>query len=333
MGRWSGRNAPVTHSAPRPPRRCARQTAMLERLLATAFASAPKNRPLLLKDLIASPEVLTAVGPTAVAVLTVAFGSPLGLNLRNLLWHGFTVSEGSQLPETMTLFVGLVLASVATRIELNVEDVHPGVAGAKQAVGVRARRPPNVDTGLGDLAVQQSSVERLAVEQRVVRPSSPRPLHPTPSRRPVAPVPHAPAPLLEAGLLSGTGLDRGVRSMIGRCFAIPPGAAKVFHRAAAQYFACIAAHTASRDEAPAGSADGSLASSTMPHITAAAMVPTHGEAVSEGAVAFLTWTLMLTVIDHVECLMHFSARFRPTTGRVAVLSLECPCVPHAEWHV
>ena len=45
-----------------------------------------------------------------------AFGTPLGMNARNLLWHGYCVSTASQMPAPVVVFLGLVLCSVASRV-------------------------------------------------------------------------------------------------------------------------------------------------------------------------------------------------------------------------
>ena len=138
------------------------QTAMLERLLAKAFvARSRKKRPLLLKDLIASPLVLSVLGPAAVAVLTVAFGSPLGLNLRNLLWHGYTVAEGSRVPDAMTDFVGLVLAAVADRIEPALDDPSSHMPPDPTSVATDAPSLPSPTTPTPTVpAVSDAKLER-----------------------------------------------------------------------------------------------------------------------------------------------------------------------------
>jgi hypothetical protein len=63
----------------------------LERRLALLFAAATRGatRPLLLKDLLAAPELESVVGREMVVVLTALLVEPRGLNLRNLAWHGF----------------------------------------------------------------------------------------------------------------------------------------------------------------------------------------------------------------------------------------------------
>ncbi|XP_034964406.1 endoplasmic reticulum membrane-associated RNA degradation protein isoform X2 [Zootoca vivipara] len=64
-------------------------TACLERALGDVFLLLGKDCPFLLRDLLVSQELATVFGQSVMDVLRVFVGSPDGLNLRNLLWHGF----------------------------------------------------------------------------------------------------------------------------------------------------------------------------------------------------------------------------------------------------
>ncbi|XP_061480409.1 endoplasmic reticulum membrane-associated RNA degradation protein isoform X2 [Rhineura floridana] len=64
-------------------------TACLERALGDVFLLIGKDCPFLLRDLLASQELATIFGQSVMDVLRVFIGSPDGLNLRNILWHGF----------------------------------------------------------------------------------------------------------------------------------------------------------------------------------------------------------------------------------------------------
>ncbi|XP_032449171.1 endoplasmic reticulum membrane-associated RNA degradation protein isoform X5 [Lynx canadensis] len=64
-------------------------TACLERALGDVFLLNGKECPFLLRDLLASKELAQVFGQSVMDVLKVFLGSPRGLNLRNILWHGF----------------------------------------------------------------------------------------------------------------------------------------------------------------------------------------------------------------------------------------------------
>ncbi|XP_076977016.1 endoplasmic reticulum membrane-associated RNA degradation protein isoform X1 [Tamandua tetradactyla] len=61
----------------------------LERALGDVFLLIGKECPFLLRDLLASEELAQVFGQSVMNVLKVFVGSPCGLNLRNILWHGF----------------------------------------------------------------------------------------------------------------------------------------------------------------------------------------------------------------------------------------------------
>ncbi|XP_045400697.1 endoplasmic reticulum membrane-associated RNA degradation protein isoform X3 [Lemur catta] len=64
-------------------------TSCLERALGDVFLLVGKDCPFLLRDLLASEELVQVFGQSVMDVLKVFLGSPRGLNLRNILWHGF----------------------------------------------------------------------------------------------------------------------------------------------------------------------------------------------------------------------------------------------------
>ncbi|XP_077613533.1 endoplasmic reticulum membrane-associated RNA degradation protein isoform X5 [Crocuta crocuta] len=64
-------------------------TACLERALGDVFLLHGKECPFLLRDLLTSQELAQVFGQSVMDVLKVFIGSPHGLNLRNILWHGF----------------------------------------------------------------------------------------------------------------------------------------------------------------------------------------------------------------------------------------------------
>ncbi|XP_009678598.2 endoplasmic reticulum membrane-associated RNA degradation protein isoform X1 [Struthio camelus] len=64
-------------------------TSCLERALGDVYLLIGKDCPFLLRDLLASEELAVIFGQAVMNVLRVFIGSPYGLNLRNVLWHGF----------------------------------------------------------------------------------------------------------------------------------------------------------------------------------------------------------------------------------------------------
>nr|XP_058145707.1 endoplasmic reticulum membrane-associated RNA degradation protein isoform X3 [Dasypus novemcinctus] len=64
-------------------------TSCLERALGDVFLLVGKECPFLLRDLLSSEELAYIFGQSVMNVLKVFVGSPCGLNLRNILWHGF----------------------------------------------------------------------------------------------------------------------------------------------------------------------------------------------------------------------------------------------------
>ncbi|XP_010219363.1 PREDICTED: endoplasmic reticulum membrane-associated RNA degradation protein [Tinamus guttatus] len=64
-------------------------TSCLERALGDVYLLIGKDCPFLLRDLLISEELAVIFGQTVMNVLRVFIGSPHGLNLRNVLWHGF----------------------------------------------------------------------------------------------------------------------------------------------------------------------------------------------------------------------------------------------------
>ncbi|KAI9560298.1 hypothetical protein GHT06_014313 [Daphnia sinensis] len=66
-------------------------TAALERALGNLFLHGDRNKkvPSLFRDLLASRELHVILGISQVILLQLLLGSPLSLNLRNLIWHGF----------------------------------------------------------------------------------------------------------------------------------------------------------------------------------------------------------------------------------------------------
>ncbi|XP_045592123.1 endoplasmic reticulum membrane-associated RNA degradation protein [Procambarus clarkii] len=64
-------------------------TAITERALGNLVLMKREQVPFLLRDLLATPELLTLLGNTRITLLKILLGSVLGINLRNIAWHGF----------------------------------------------------------------------------------------------------------------------------------------------------------------------------------------------------------------------------------------------------
>ncbi|KFV71787.1 hypothetical protein N307_04276, partial [Dryobates pubescens] len=64
-------------------------TSCLERALGDVYLLIGTDCPFLLRDLLASEQLAVVFGKAVMNVLRVFIGSPYGLNLRNVLWHGF----------------------------------------------------------------------------------------------------------------------------------------------------------------------------------------------------------------------------------------------------
>ncbi|NXG16966.1 EMARD protein, partial [Grallaria varia] len=64
-------------------------TSCLERALGDVYLLKGNDCPFLLRDLLASEQLAVVFGQSVMNVLRIFIGSPHGLNLRNVLWHGF----------------------------------------------------------------------------------------------------------------------------------------------------------------------------------------------------------------------------------------------------
>ncbi|NXP29000.1 EMARD protein, partial [Scytalopus superciliaris] len=64
-------------------------TSCLERALGDVYLLKSNDCPFLLRDLLASEQLAVVFGQSVMNVMKIFIGSPYGLNLRNVLWHGF----------------------------------------------------------------------------------------------------------------------------------------------------------------------------------------------------------------------------------------------------
>ncbi|XP_053446335.1 endoplasmic reticulum membrane-associated RNA degradation protein isoform X3 [Nycticebus coucang] len=90
-------------------------TSCLERALGDVFLLVGKECPFLLRDLLASKELAQVFGQSVMNVLKVFLGSPRGLNLRNILWHGFVSPQ--EIPPKYCSMMVLLTAGLGQLLE------------------------------------------------------------------------------------------------------------------------------------------------------------------------------------------------------------------------
>ncbi|XP_059555779.1 endoplasmic reticulum membrane-associated RNA degradation protein isoform X3 [Myotis daubentonii] len=101
-------------------------TACLERALGDVFLLVGKECPFLLRDLLASAELAQVFGRPVMDVLTVFVGSPRGLNLRNVLWHGFASPQ--EVPPKYCSMLVLLTAGLGQLLEAHLQQTERTVA-------------------------------------------------------------------------------------------------------------------------------------------------------------------------------------------------------------
>ncbi|XP_016068423.1 PREDICTED: endoplasmic reticulum membrane-associated RNA degradation protein isoform X3 [Miniopterus natalensis] len=101
-------------------------TSCLERSLGDVFLLVGKECPFLLRDLLASAELAQVFGQSVMNVLTVFIGSPRGLNLRNVLWHGFAAPQ--EVPPQYCSMMVLLTAGLGQLLEAYLQQTGCTVA-------------------------------------------------------------------------------------------------------------------------------------------------------------------------------------------------------------
>ncbi|XP_010119038.1 PREDICTED: endoplasmic reticulum membrane-associated RNA degradation protein [Chlamydotis macqueenii] len=99
-------------------------TLCLERALGDVYLLIGKDCPFLLRDLLASEQLAIVFGQAVMNVLKVFIGSPYGLNLRNVLWHGFASPQ--EIPAkycAMLLFLTAGLGQLLQTYLLQTESI------------------------------------------------------------------------------------------------------------------------------------------------------------------------------------------------------------------
>nr|XP_025861627.1 endoplasmic reticulum membrane-associated RNA degradation protein isoform X2 [Vulpes vulpes] len=150
-----------TPGAPALPLGLMKLTACLERALGDVFLLNGKECPFLLRDLLASEELAEVFGRHVMDVLKVFIGSPCGLNLRNILWHGF--ASPHEIPPKYCSVMILLTAGLGQLLERYLQRTE----------AVLTRRPLVALTGLEELAVfPDVTSEVLSVLEEVVKKST-----------------------------------------------------------------------------------------------------------------------------------------------------------------
>uniref|UniRef100_A0A8C9MIY6 ER membrane associated RNA degradation n=1 Tax=Serinus canaria TaxID=9135 RepID=A0A8C9MIY6_SERCA len=136
-------------------------TSCLERALGDVYLLKGNDCPFLLRDLLASEQLADVFGQAVMNVLRVFIGSPHGLNLRNVLWHGFASPQ--EIPAkycAMLLFLTAGLGQLLQTYLL-------------QTKGVLVHRPYVIFISLEELdAFPDLNSEILSIAEELVKLSS-----------------------------------------------------------------------------------------------------------------------------------------------------------------
>ncbi|NXR98052.1 EMARD protein, partial [Oxylabes madagascariensis] len=135
-------------------------TSCLERALGDVYLLKGNDCPFLLRDLLASEQLADVFGQAVMNVLRVFIGSPHGLNLRNVLWHGFASPQ--EIPAkycAMLLFLTAGLGQLLQTYLL-------------QTKGVLAHRPYVIFISLEELDAFPLNNEILSIAEELVKLSS-----------------------------------------------------------------------------------------------------------------------------------------------------------------
>ncbi|XP_029800578.1 endoplasmic reticulum membrane-associated RNA degradation protein isoform X5 [Suricata suricatta] len=136
-------------------------TACLERALGDVFFLNGKECPFLLRDLLASQELARVFGQSVMDVLKVFVGSPRGLNLRNVLWHGFASPQ--EIPPKYCSMMVLLTAGLGQRLQSHLQQTQLTLV----------HRPFRALPNLEDLAVfPDVTSEGLSVLEEVMKKST-----------------------------------------------------------------------------------------------------------------------------------------------------------------
>ncbi|GLH12880.1 Endoplasmic reticulum membrane-associated RNA degradation protein [Gryllus bimaculatus] len=95
-------------------------TAVLERSLGNLFLLKGSNVPSLLRDLLSTTEIEIILGKIPVVFLQLLVGTPLALNLRNIVWHGFP-RQDELYPHFVSTLFSVILSIGELLLERNID--------------------------------------------------------------------------------------------------------------------------------------------------------------------------------------------------------------------
>ncbi|NWY31225.1 EMARD protein, partial [Pheucticus melanocephalus] len=136
-------------------------TSCLERALGDVYLLKGNDCPFLLRDLLASEQLADVFGQAVMNVLRVFIGSPHGLNLRNVLWHGFASPQ--EIPAKYCAMLLFLTAGLGQLLQ----------AYLLQTKGVLVHRPYVIFISLEELdAFPDLNSEILSIAEELVKHSS-----------------------------------------------------------------------------------------------------------------------------------------------------------------
>ncbi|NWR47049.1 EMARD protein, partial [Regulus satrapa] len=134
-------------------------TSCLERALGDVYLLKDNDCPFLLRDLLASEQLAGVFGQSVMNVLRVFIGSPHGLNLRNVLWHGFTSPQ--EIPAKYCAMLLLLTAGLGQLLQTYL----------LQSKGVLVHRPYVIFISLEELDAFPLNNEILSIAEELVKVS------------------------------------------------------------------------------------------------------------------------------------------------------------------
>ncbi|NWU99212.1 EMARD protein, partial [Upupa epops] len=135
-------------------------TSCLERALGDVYLLIGKDCPFLLRDLLASEQLAVVFGQAVMNVLKVFIGSPYGLNLRNVLWHGFASPQ--EIPAKYCAMLLFLTAGLGQLLQMYLLQIKCSLV----------HRPYVIFTGLEELDVFPGNHETLSIAEELVKLSS-----------------------------------------------------------------------------------------------------------------------------------------------------------------
>ncbi|NXF61332.1 EMARD protein, partial [Ciccaba nigrolineata] len=135
-------------------------TSCLERALGDVYLLIGKDCPFLLRDLLASEQLAVIFGQAVMDVLRVFIGSPYGLNLRNVLWHGFASPQ--EIPAKYCAMLLFLTAGLGQLLQMYL----------LQTKCILVHRPYVIFVSSEELDVFPGNHETLAIAEELVKLSS-----------------------------------------------------------------------------------------------------------------------------------------------------------------